>query len=70
VEGSPPEYGSGSTVHRRFQQWVGEVVFERIWVKLLQRHDDVQGTKWRWQSLDSSSVKAPSGGRFDRPQPD
>jgi transposase len=26
----PPRYGSKSTVHRRFQQWVGEGVFEEI----------------------------------------
>ena len=63
----PREYGSGSTCHRRFQQWVGEGVFARIWVELLQRYDDVQGIKWMWQSLDSSSVKAPLGGR--RPIP-
>jgi transposase len=59
----PREYGSGSTCHRRFQQWVGAGVFERIWAKLLRRYDDVQGIGWRWQSLDSSSVKAPLGGR-------
>jgi transposase len=59
----PREYGSGSTCHRRFQQWVGAGVFERIWAKLLRRYDDVQGVRWRWQSLDSSSVKAPLGGR-------
>ena len=59
----PREYGSGSTCHRRFQQWVGEGVFERTWVKLLERYDGAQGIGWRWQSLDSSSVKAPLGGR-------
>ena len=65
----PREYGSGSTCHRRFQQWVGEGVFERIWVRLLQTYDDVQGIKWRWQSLDSSSVKAPLGGAKTGPNP-
>jgi putative transposase len=58
----PKEYGSGSTAHRRFQQWVGEGVFQRLWVKLLERYDDVRSISWRWQSLDSSSVKAPLGG--------
>ena len=58
----PREYGSGSTAHRRFQQWVNDGVLERIWVKLLERYDEVQVVKWRWQSLDSSSVKAPLGG--------
>ena len=69
MEGLPKEYGSGSTAHRRFQQWVREGVFERMWVRLLEEYDDVQGIKWRWQSLDSSSVKAPLGGRRRVPIP-
>lgn len=28
----PKEYGSGSTAHRRFQQWVMEGVFQIAWV--------------------------------------
>jgi putative transposase len=64
----PREYGSGSTCHRTFQPWVGEGVFQRIRVKLLQRYDGAHGIKWRWQSLDSSSVKAPLGGEdWSRP---
>lgn len=59
----PREYGSGSTCHRRFQQWVKEGVFEKIWVKLLERYDDIRGIKWKWLSLDSSTVKAPLGGK-------
>lgn len=58
----PREYGSGSTCHRRFQQWVRDGVFEKLWVKLLNRYDDIKGIKWKWLSLDSSSVKAPLGG--------
>jgi len=27
----PKEYGSGSTCHRRFQQWSLSEVFERLW---------------------------------------
>ncbi len=59
----PREYGSGSTCHRRFQQWVSQGVFERLWIRLLERYDELRGIKWKWQSLDSSSVKAPLGGR-------
>jgi transposase len=59
----PKEYGSGSTAHRRFQQWVGEGVFQKLWVKLLGKYDGLRGIKWKWQSLDSSSVKAPLGGQ-------
>ena len=65
----PREYGSGSTCHRRFQQWTREGAFEKIWVKLLKRYDDIKGIKWKWQSLDSSSVKAPLGGTRPVPTP-
>jgi transposase len=58
----PKEYGSGSTCHRRFQEWVGKGVFQKLWVRLLEIYDDVRGIKWRWQSLDSASVKVPLGG--------
>lgn len=56
------DYGSGSTCHRRFQQWVRLGVFQRLWIRLLQVYNDVKGIKWNWQSLDSISVKAPLGG--------
>jgi transposase len=59
----PKEYGSGSTCHRRFQQWTGCTVFERLWTRLLKVYDDVVvGIQWNWQSLDSVSVKSPLGG--------
>jgi putative transposase len=59
----PKEYGSGSTCHRRFQQWVGLDVFKRTWIRLLKIYDNVIGIKWIWQSLDSISIKSPLGGR-------
>ena len=43
----PKEYGSGSTRHRRFQQWSTSKVFERLWNKLLKEYDDVVGIQWR-----------------------
>ena len=42
----PKEYGSGSTCHRRFQQWIQLDIFKRIWVRLLQLYDDKKGIKW------------------------
>jgi transposase len=59
----PKEYGSGSTCHRRFQQWSTSKVFERLWNRLLKEYDHVVGIQWNWQSLDSVSVKAPLGGK-------
>ncbi len=58
----PKESGSGSTCHRRFQQWILTKVFQRLWNRLLQVYDDVKGIGWKWQSLDSVSIKAPLGG--------
>jgi transposase len=57
----PKEYGSGSTCHRRFQEWILSKVFQKLWNRLLQVYDDVEGIGWKWQSLDSVSVKAPLG---------
>jgi transposase len=35
----PSEYGSGSTCHRRFQEWVQSDIFRKIWIRLLQSYD-------------------------------
>jgi putative transposase len=58
----PKDYGSGSTCHRRFQEWSTSKVFQKLWSKLLQVYDDLIGIQWIWQSLDSIYVKAPLGG--------
>jgi transposase len=31
----PKEYGSGSTCHRRFQEWNSADIFKKVWIKLL-----------------------------------
>ena len=59
----PAEYGSGSTCHRRFQEWVRIGVFQKLWMKLLERYDEIRGIEWEWQSMDSLTVKAPLGGK-------
>ena len=35
----PPEYGSSSTCHRRFQEWVQSGIFKRMWVRLSKECD-------------------------------
>jgi len=59
----PKEYGSGSTCHRRFQQWSLSEVFKKLWTRLLRVYDDLVGIRCNWQSLDSISVKAHLGGK-------
>jgi transposase len=58
----PKEYGSGSTCHRRFQQWNSIDVFKKMWIRLLKIYDKEMGINWTWQSLDSISIKSPLGG--------
>ena len=58
----PKDYGSGSTCHRRFQEWNKLDVFKNIWIRLLKIYDDLIGINWTWQSLDSISIKSPLGG--------
>ena len=54
MEALPKEYGSGSMARRRFQQWERDL---REGVgELLERYDDIQGIKGKWQSLDLNFV--------------
>ena len=60
----PKEYGSGSTCHRRFQEWNRLDVFKKGWIRILKIYDNCIGINWTWQSIiDSISVKSPLGGR-------
>ena len=56
---APPEYGSGSTLHRTFQEWQAAGFFEKIWAKGLEKYDELEGIGWEWQSLDGCMIKAP-----------
>jgi transposase len=58
----PKEYGSGSTCHRRFQEWNKLDIFNKMWIKLLKMYDKEVGINWTWQSIDSISIKSPLGG--------
>jgi transposase len=62
MEDAPKEYGSGCTCHRRFQEWMRLGVFQKLWIRLLEIYDYVRGIEWKWQSLDSVSIKASLGG--------
>lgn len=42
----PKEFGSGSTCHRRFQEWILSNVFQKLWVRLLEVYDDLRGIRW------------------------
>src|SRR4051794_19983963 len=58
----PDDFGSGSTCHRRFNEWVRMGIPERLYDRLLAHYDDLIGIDWKWTALDSAIVKAPKGG--------
>lgn len=66
----PREFGSGSTLHRRFQKWVQRGVFRKLWKAGLLEYDALKGIHWEWQSLDGAMTKAPLGGEKNREKPD
>jgi transposase len=59
----PKEFGSGSTCHKRFQEWERAGLFGKLWEMLVAQYDELRGIRWQFQSLDSLTVKAPLGGR-------
>jgi transposase len=65
----PPEFGSGSSLHRYFQMLVARGVFEHLWAMALLEYDDLKGIDWGWQSMDGAMTKAPLGGEKHRPEP-
>lgn len=58
----PAEFGSGSTCHRRFQEWQALGVFEQVWADQVRTYDQRRGIAWNWQILDSAIIPAPLGG--------
>jgi len=65
----PDQYGSGSTVHRRFQEWTQAGIFEAIVEMVLKWYDQVRGIAWKWQSGDTKLLPAPLGGEATGPNP-
>jgi putative transposase len=65
----PKEFGSGSTVHRRFQEWRARRVFKRFWRLMLKWYDRRHGIAWMWQAVDAKTVPAPLGGADTGPNP-
>lgn len=65
----PATFASGSTIHRRFQDWERQGVFARLWRAGLAEYDELEGIAWRWQAVDGSLTKAPLGGEATGPNP-
>lgn len=65
----PSEYGSGSTLHRYFQEWVAYGVFRKLWKAALLEYDELAGIQWNWQSVDGAMTKSPLGGEKNWKKP-
>lgn len=60
----PREFNvSPSTVHRRFQEWIRDQVFQTFWTNILLRYQRKNHPMMRWVSIDASFSKAPLGGQ-------
>lgn len=66
----PREFGSSSSAHKYFQEWVEAGVFWKLWQQGLLEYDELSGIKWSWQSIDGAITKAPLGGEKNRQKPD
>src|SRR5262249_12087226 len=66
----PARFGSGSTCHQRFQEWVAQGIWQRLWADQLRRYDAEHGIGWDWQSADSATVPSPPRRARHRPRSD
>lgn len=57
---------SSSSAHRRFQEWVEQGIFKKIWKQTLKRYDEIRGIDWSFCSTDGAMTKAPLGGEKNR----
>lgn len=62
-------YAKRSTSHTRFQEWLEDGFFARLWHASLLDYDEMQGLDFEWLALDGAMTKAPLGGEKKRPQP-
>src|SRR5918995_4232072 len=65
----PRGYGSGSTVHRRFQQWVAAGIIDAIVRVMVEWYERSWGIDWEWQAADTKLLAAPLGGEATGPNP-
>jgi transposase len=65
----PRELGSGSAVHKYFQEWEQAGFFRCLWQQGLMKYDDLAGIDWEWQSIDGCKVESPLGQDAVGPNP-
>ena len=65
----PERFGSDSSVHRWFQRFCADGIFETVWAQLIDACEELSGVYWRWQSADGAMGKARFGGTKSAPIP-
>lgn len=63
------QFGSPSSIHKYFLAWKRAGVFVQLWRQGLAEYDELEGIAWRWQSIDTGSVKAPLAQEAVGPNP-
>ncbi len=58
----PKQFGDDSSVHRWFQRWCRNGVFEKVWAVLVEECDELGAVDWKWQAADGMLGKARFGG--------
>lgn len=58
----PSEFGDDSSVHRTFTRWVKKGVLTEVWSVLVGCCEELDPTRWEWQSADGFLGKARFGG--------
>jgi transposase len=66
---SKAQFGSGSSIHKYFREWLKAGFFEALWKAGLAEYDEMEGISWRWQSIDGAMVKAPLAQEAVGPNP-
>ena len=59
----PRHFGDDSSVHRWFQRWCRNGIFEQVWAVLLEECGEFGAVDWRWQAADGRLGKARFGGQ-------
>jgi len=58
----PQQFGDDSTVHRHFQRWCQQGLFERLWAVLVRQCAALNSVDWQWQAADTMMGTARMGG--------
>jgi len=62
-------FGSASSVHKYFRDWLKAGFFLSLWQAGLAEYDELEGIAWRWQSVDGAMIKAPLAKEAVGPNP-